>query len=76
MSAAVQSVVILGTGSYTPKRVLTNAAMAEMVDTSVEWIRTRTGIRERRFASAKETALSINSLLGSKSDGLAKDHGI
>ncbi|HBO58022.1 MAG TPA: 3-oxoacyl-ACP synthase, partial [Opitutae bacterium] len=54
-AAAAQSVVILGTGSYTPKRVVTNAAMAEMVDTSDEWIRTRTGIRERRFACAKET---------------------
>ena len=54
-AATAQSVVILGTGSYTPKRVVTNAAMAEMVDTSDEWIRTRTGIRERRFACAKET---------------------
>ncbi len=41
--------VITGTGSYTPARVLTNSDFERMVDTSDEWIRTRTGIRERRI---------------------------
>ncbi len=41
---------ILATGSYTPARVLTNFDLEKMVDTSDEWIRTRTGIVERRIA--------------------------
>ncbi len=40
---------ILGTGSYLPERVVTNADLEEVMDTSDEWIRQRTGIRERRF---------------------------
>ncbi len=39
--------MIAGTGSYTPGKILTNADLEKMVDTSDEWIRTRTGIRER-----------------------------
>src|SRR5262249_7732081 len=45
---------IVGTGSYLPAHVLTNAELAKRVDTSDEWIRTRTGIRERRIAAAAE----------------------
>ncbi len=41
---------IVGTGSFLPPDVLTNDDLSEMVDTSDEWIRTRTGIRERRMA--------------------------
>ena len=40
--------VILGTGSELPARVVTNAALEQLVDTSDEWITTRTGIKERR----------------------------
>ena len=40
----------LGTGSSVPEKVLTNADLEKMLDTSDEWIRTRTGIRERRIA--------------------------
>ena len=36
---------IIGTGSYVPERVVTNDDLADMVDTSDEWIRTRTGNR-------------------------------
>ncbi len=46
---------ILGTGAYTPERVLTNTDLEKMVDTSDEWIRERTGIRERRIAADGET---------------------
>lgn len=46
--------VILGCGSYLPEKVLTNSALAEMVDTSDEWIVERTGIRERRIAADGE----------------------
>src|SRR5215471_4451925 len=45
---------IVGTGSYLPAQVLTNAELAKRVDTSDEWIRTRTGIRERRIAAPEE----------------------
>ena len=41
---------ITGVGAYVPDRVLTNAELSTIVDTSDEWIRTRTGIRERRYA--------------------------
>ena len=41
---------ILGTGHYVPDRVVTNADLEKIVDTSDEWIRERTGIRERHFA--------------------------
>jgi 3-oxoacyl-[acyl-carrier-protein] synthase-3 len=46
---------ILGTGAYAPERVLTNTDLEKMVDTSDEWIRERTGIRERRVAADGET---------------------
>lgn len=51
---STRSTVILGTGSYAPERVLTNDDLAHMVDTSDEWIRTRSGIRERRVAAPGE----------------------
>jgi 3-oxoacyl-[acyl-carrier-protein] synthase-3 len=50
-----RSPLILGTGSYAPKHVLTNADLARTVETTDEWIRTRSGIRERRIAGAGET---------------------
>jgi 3-oxoacyl-[acyl-carrier-protein] synthase III len=50
-------VSITGLGCNTPKRVVTNDELAQYVETSDEWIRERTGIRERRMA-AKEEALS------------------
>jgi 3-oxoacyl-[acyl-carrier-protein] synthase III len=47
--------VVLGCGSYLPSRVLTNADLSRMVDTSDEWITQRTGIRERHIAAEAET---------------------
>jgi 3-oxoacyl-[acyl-carrier-protein] synthase-3 len=47
--------IILGTGSYAPERILTNQDLAKMVDTSDEWIRARSGIRERRIAAEGES---------------------
>jgi 3-oxoacyl-[acyl-carrier-protein] synthase-3 len=46
--------VVLGSGSYLPSRVLTNAELAKTVDTNDEWIVQRTGIHERRIAAAGE----------------------
>jgi 3-oxoacyl-[acyl-carrier-protein] synthase-3 len=50
----MSSTVILGSGAYAPERVLTNAELSKIVDTSDEWIRTRSGIRERRIAAPGE----------------------
>ena len=47
---------IRGTGSYVPARVVTNAELERIVDTSDEWITTRTGIKERRFAADDEAS--------------------
>lgn len=55
MPSSNQSVIVSGTGAYAPDRVVTNHEMARIVDTSDEWIRTRTGIVERRFAAEEET---------------------
>jgi 3-oxoacyl-[acyl-carrier-protein] synthase-3 len=52
-------VSITGLGCHVPERVLTNAEIATMVDTSDEWIRERTGIRERRIAGADEALTDI-----------------
>ncbi len=53
---------IIGTGSYLPTQVRTNADLEKMVDTSDEWIVTRTGIRERRIAGPEETVASMGLL--------------
>jgi 3-oxoacyl-[acyl-carrier-protein] synthase-3 len=45
---------ITGVGSYVPEKILTNAELEKMVETTDEWITTRTGIRERRIAAANE----------------------
>src|SRR3954454_21760961 len=49
-----RSVSIVGTGSYVPDRVLTNDDLSKIVNTSDEWITTRTGIKERRVAAKDE----------------------
>ena len=51
---SVMRSVVLGCGSYLPSRVVTNAELSGMVDTSDEWITQRTGIRERRIAADGE----------------------
>src|ERR1043165_6730102 len=52
---------ITGVGSYVPARVLTNAELEKMVETSDEWITTRTGIKERRIAAQNEYTSDIAS---------------
>jgi 3-oxoacyl-[acyl-carrier-protein] synthase-3 len=51
---------VVGWGRYLPQRVLKNGELSQMVDTSDEWIRTRTGIRERHLAEAGETTASMS----------------
>ena len=50
---------ILATGSYLPTRVLSNHDLAQQVDTSDEWIKTRTGISQRHIAAADETIVDM-----------------
>ena len=50
---------IVGTGGYLPEKVLTNHDLARMVDTSDEWIVTRTGIRQRHIAAADQKASDL-----------------
>ncbi len=70
---------VMGCGSYLPSRVVTNAELAKRVDTTDEWIRQRTGIRERRMAEdgeltsdlgvkAAEEALAMARLSGADLD--------
>jgi len=49
-----RTVSIVGTGSYVPEKILTNADLSRIVDTTDEWITTRTGIKERRVAAKDE----------------------
>jgi len=50
---------ITGLGAYVPERVVTNSELADLVDTSDEWIRERTGIRERRIAAPQEALTDL-----------------
>ncbi len=61
----MHKVGIIGVGEYLPERILTNSDLEKMVDTSDEWITTRTGIKERRLAD-KEEATSDLAYLAAK----------
>ena len=50
---------IAGTGSYLPEKIVTNADLERLVDTSDEWIRTRTGIKQRHVAGEEETTTDL-----------------
>ncbi len=73
MTSENTGVFILGTGSYAPSRTLTNCDLAQMVDTSDQWILNRTGIRERRIAGEQEQTSTMGSLA---SAAAIKDAGI
>ncbi|MDA7921103.1 ketoacyl-ACP synthase III [Verrucomicrobiales bacterium] len=66
MSNSHTSVRIAGTGSYLPERIMTNADLEASVDTSDEWIASRTGIRERRIAAEGEYTSHLASKAGLK----------
>lgn len=51
-----KSIIIAGTGSYLPEKIITNHDIAKTVDTSDEWVYTRSGIKERRIAKSEEAA--------------------
>lgn len=56
--------MIKSTGSFAPEKVLTNGDLSRLVDTSDEWIFSRTGIKERRLASERETASTMGAEAG------------
>src|SRR5439155_12398762 len=71
-----RSARITGWGMYAPEGVLTNADLERMVDTSDEWILTRTGIRERRIAAPHETTATMGAIAAKRAiatAGLAAD---
>jgi 3-oxoacyl-[acyl-carrier-protein] synthase III len=51
--------LIAGTGSYAPDKILTNADLEKLVETNDEWIRTRTGIRERHIAAPEQATSDL-----------------
>lgn len=55
----MKKIGIVGVGKYLPKRILTNADLEKMVDTSDEWITTRSGIKERRLAAKTEATSDL-----------------
>src|ERR671914_355000 len=71
-----KSARVTGWGMYAPERRLTNADLERVVDTSDEWIVSRTGIRERRIAAAHETTATLSAIAGKRAiavAGLAPD---
>jgi 3-oxoacyl-[acyl-carrier-protein] synthase-3 len=62
---------VTGWGAYTPSLVLTNHDLETIVDTSDEWITTRTGIRERRIAGWNETTASLAAVAGRRAIAVA-----
>ncbi len=66
-----RSARITGWGRYAPAAILTNADLERIVDTSDEWIVSRTGIRERRVAAAHETTASMAAVAGARAIAVA-----
>lgn len=66
MIQASRNVGIVGTGSYVPERVLTNFDLEKMVETSDEWIKTRTGIEQRRIAEENIPTSEIAYIAGKR----------
>ena len=58
-SAACYNAVIAGTGAFLPEKTLTNDDLTKIVDTSDEWITSRTGIKTRRVADEKQTTATL-----------------
>ncbi|MBC8284500.1 MAG: ketoacyl-ACP synthase III [Nitrospinae bacterium] len=56
---SIYKAAVAGTGSYVPEKILTNKDLEESLDTSDDWITTRTGIKERRIAAENESASTM-----------------
>jgi 3-oxoacyl-[acyl-carrier-protein] synthase-3 len=59
-SSGADHAAILGLGAYRPRRIVPNAEILEQIDSSDEWIQTRSGIKERRWADPDETILMMS----------------
>ncbi len=55
----MKNVGIIGAGEYLPEKILTNSDLEKMVETSDEWITTRTGIKERHLAAKGQAASDL-----------------
>lgn len=73
MSAKLYSAGILGTGFYVPEKIMTNADLEKIVDTTDEWIVERTGIKERRIA---EDGVPMSELAIRAAENALKDAGV
>jgi len=76
LPAGARGARILGLGAYRPRRRVTNDELAQVMDTNDEWIQTRVGIAERRWASEDETLVEMAVAAGGKAiaaSGLAPD---
>jgi 3-oxoacyl-[acyl-carrier-protein] synthase III len=71
-SKAKGGVGIIATGSYVPEKVLTNHDLEKMVETSDEWIVTRTGIKERRIAASEQTTSDLATIAAQRALATAK----
>ncbi|MGL5917661.1 MAG: beta-ketoacyl-ACP synthase 3, partial [Cetobacterium sp.] len=72
----LKNVGIIGLGTYVPEKVMTNFDFEKIIDTTDEWIRTRTGIEERRFANENEATSDLGAeaaKLALKSAGLSAE---
>ena len=65
-STGAEHAGILGVGAYRPRRVVSNAEICERIDSSDEWIQTRSGIKNRRFAEPDETVAMMSVAAGGK----------
>ncbi len=52
----MEGIIIKGIGAYTPSKIVTNNDLSKIVETSDEWIRSRTGIKERRISQGEDTS--------------------
>src|SRR5260370_23556610 len=68
----VASTQIIGTGGYAPEKVITNADLEKIVNTSDAWITERTGIKERRQAAEGELTSDMAVKAGSRALAMAK----
>src|SRR5215217_6010499 len=76
LPTGAQGARILGLGAYRPRRRVTNDDLAQVMETNDEWIQTRVGIAERRWASEDETLVEMAVAAGGKAiaaSGLAPD---
>lgn len=53
---SMEGIIINGIGAYTPSKIVTNDDLSKIVETSDEWIRSRTGIKERRISQGEDTS--------------------